>query len=173
MSLKAWPFLFLVSCAAAFPFQKPDRYIDCTTSCSLHVLTDAHKCAAAESTETRLMTALSKHTAITPDQLCAAENGWTVLAHQHTTADDENCEPGGWWQNGICVGGYTFDKFKIVETYDEDWTHNSLAHELIHVVSLYLWHKEGHCRWKEMGIKDAIKEVTGREDRTSPGENCK
>lgn len=171
---RAWPTVLLVACAA-IP-NKPaatQHYISCDTVCGLHVLTEAENCEAAKSAEARLLLALPKHTSITPAQMCAAEDGWTAIVHEHNKDDDEQCEPGGWWQNGICVGGYTFEKFKIVETYDHDWAHNSLAHELFHVVSLHLWQRDGHCRWYEMGFLDSIKEVTGHWDHTKPGKNCK
>ncbi len=163
------PLLFLWACAAAHPIPSP--LVDCKTPCGLHIITAGTECPAAKSTEARLLTALALDTLIDPVQACAAFDGWTVIAHGAATLKDQlMCDP-GWWQ-GICVVGYTFDQFKLVEVSDEDWAHNALAHELIHVISLHLWQREGHCRWYEMGILNALKIVTGSWDYTRPEADC-
>lgn len=171
---RALALLCLVWACAASPASKSDllgleELDDCVTLCGLRVLTHKGTCKTVQATEDRLLLALADSVpAITPAQMCAAEKGWIVVPHGYNNDDKKYCDGNGWLQGLDCVIGYTFKDLQMVETANEDWAHNALAHELMHVASLYRWHKTGHCQWKEMGIKAAIKAVTGEEDLT-PG----
>lgn len=93
----------------------------------------------------------------TPDQMCAAVNGWKIKVHPAQADDRDGCSIG--WQvvPRFCVKGFTWstetcaplgrgpDCDKTIELAHADWHSSSLAHEMIHVSDLARGVNGEHC----------------------------
>lgn len=143
----------------------------CLTRCGM---LSRWNCAELQETEDAVVKAFDRYVDNwSADQVCTALAGWVLVQHHRTPADkacgtawvlfpvsETRFVPG-------CATGYTHTHLRMVEVVDTNWRTNALAHELVHVVDFTRYGLVGHCRWKERGVKKALRAVNGYED-TSP-----
>lgn len=143
---------------------------ECVTPCGMRA---QGNCAELSALEKDIVHAFSTYADNwTPEQVCGALKGWEVHVHQWT-GDDLWCGGDSWSvADSLCVIGYTHDEYNVVEVMDTNWRGGALAHELVHVVDLATYHRAGHCRWAERGVKRALFEVTKRVDPSKPELSC-
>jgi hypothetical protein len=123
------------------------------------------ECEAFREAEDKILESYKAHAKFfAPMAACVALDGWQVVRHVYTDADRAHCGIGGWYDPelgaGLCFAGYTHAKERTIEI-TGTFTGGALPHEMGHVMLGI-----GHCGWKERGIKDAIKGVTGSDDPT-------
>lgn len=143
----------------------------CVTTCGLQ---GPGNCAELETAERRIVSALARYADRSARVTCGALKGWRVRVHQRTALDEVTCaDRGNSWStaSGLCVIGYTHQELREIELPDSDWTHNSFAHEAVHVVDIAVVGVPGHCRWKERGVKAALAAV-GHKDLSEPEVDC-
>lgn len=163
--------LLFWTCAAS---PKPIEPAVCITRCGLHVVARTNTCPKAKALELEVLRAIARDvTQFTPDDMCEAERNWVVVTHTYTKSDGEMCTWPAWWDGYTeCVVGYAHRDINIIETTNEDWLHNALAHELMHAAQIYKLRGDGHCHWKKLGILKALREVTGQIDKSESEPAC-
>jgi hypothetical protein len=170
--------LCLLACAAVPPKPEDGKLQECETPCGLKAFVYSEaQCASLKRFEARDQAEFGKDvTLFTPKDMCAAEEGWMIIVHKQTDQDRLECTDGAWLMPAgatkMCVIGYTHEGLHVVELSDDDFQHNSLAHELVHVTTIHKFKYTNHCGWAERGIKKALLAVTGSEDDTYPGADC-
>lgn len=166
--------LSLIFLLLASPLPEPEP-VTCVTYCGLKLIIRTNTCKQAQALELKVLRAVAKGvTQFTSDDVCEAERDWVVITHTYTKKDGESCPWPSWGQGNVpCVIGYTHRELNVIETQDENWLHNALAHELMHVTQIHKFHGDGHCNWKKLGIKKVLKDVTGEADTSEPEAECK
>ena len=142
----------------------------CVSVCGLKAPTN---CAGLAKAEARAVLAFERYVddwAVV--DVCAAINGWAIVIHQRTKEDDKHCPPPAWRVRNICALGFTKPSAKTIELADDDYESNALTHELVHVVDVVKYGTAGHCDWVDRGVKLALREATGIEDKSPADADC-
>ncbi len=144
----------------------------CITPCGMTVYTT--RCEQVKAFEARAVSVIGRYVdQLTPELVCHALQGWTVMSHRPERA----CLPEMGFvvplEIPTCVGGYSFVDIQVIEVIGDRWNSNSLAHEFIHAIDWFLYHRMGHCNWDARGVNRAIHQLSGAEPYEAPrSEHC-
>lgn len=167
------PFLLilLTSCANLHVGYVPR----CRTTCGMEGDFGETNCQALQEAENKALLAFHQHGSyVDKNFMCDALIGVRMSIHSHTQQDDAHgCTYPAWWGGRICVLGQSrFGRPREVEVESANFDKNSFTHELAHIFDHWfnINNSPTHCGWTESHVKDAIRDVTGKEDETE--ENC-
>lgn len=135
--------------------------------------TDVGDCESLQRFETLAVKDLGTLPGWSPAIVCSSLKGWRVYFH-HRLPIDSVCGEYGWQIAGVkgfCAGGYTHRWEQAIELGGEDWRSSSLAHEMCHVVDLYVSGHDGHCGWRKER-KAVLLELRGFSDPSKPEDDC-
>lgn len=158
------------------PTAPPAPTFACITACGLRAQLSEKDCTELNKVEAQAIQAYAKRVVeFRPGYAaCEALDGYTVRIHGPDYTTGNGCESDCWTDHGQCVRGLTWFKEATIEVFDERFQHNSLTHEIGHVLDKEFGTDQGktngHCGWERRGLDRAIQDVIGF--KRVPDEDC-